>query len=100
MLNGRGAEFRYREYTKEPLSEDEIRRVLGLLGATPKDVLRTRDAKKAGLSGDETDDELIAAMAETPGLLQRPIGIVEALEGERAVIGRPVENLLSLLEDE
>lgn len=97
MLNEHGAEFRYREYTKEPLTEDEIRRVLGLLDATPTDVLRKRDAKNAGLTGDETDDELIAAMAETPSLLERPIGIVEDPEGDRAVVGRPVENLLSLL---
>ena len=93
MLEERGASYRYREYTKEPLSEDEIRRVLKLLGATPRDVLRNRDAKKAGLTGDESDDELIAAMASTPILLQRPIGVV----GDRAVLGRPVENLLSLL---
>lgn len=93
MLDEHDASYRYREYTKEPLSEDEIRRVLDLLGVEPKAVLRTRDAKKAGLTGDEPDDELIAAMAETPGLLQRPIGVL----GERAVVGRPVENLLSLL---
>ena len=97
MLNEHKAEFRYREYTKEPLSEDEIRRVLGLLDATPRDMLRKRDAKKAGLTGDETDDELIAAMAETPSLLERPIGVLEDAKGERAVVGRPVENLLSLL---
>lgn len=97
MLDEHGAEYRYREYTKEPLNEDEIRRVLGLLGATPKDVLRKRDAKKAGLTGDETDDELITAMAETPSLLERPIGVVGDPDGERAVVGRPVENLLSLL---
>ena len=93
MLEERGASYRYREYTKEPLSEDEIRRVLNLLGTKPRDVLRSRDAKKAGLTGDESDDELVAAMAATPSLLQRPIGVL----GDRAVLGRPVENLLSLL---
>ncbi|MDA8020984.1 MAG: arsenate reductase (glutaredoxin) [Thermoanaerobaculia bacterium] len=96
MLDERGAHYRYREYTREPLSQEELRRVLALLGKTPRDVLRTRDAKKFGLTGDESDDQLIAAMASTPNLLQRPIGVL----GNRAVIGRPVENLLSLLEDE
>lgn len=95
MLDERGAPYRYREYTREPLSEEEIRHLLGLLGAAPKDVLRTRDAKKAGLTGDESDDDLIVAMAATPGLLQRPIGV----RGDRAVLGRPVETLLVLLED-
>jgi arsenate reductase len=82
----------YREYTKEPLSEDEIRAVLAKLGVGPRDVLRSRDAKKHGIEPSLDDDALIAAMAEHPRLLQRPI----AVKGERAALGRPVENLLAL----
>ena len=48
MLKEAEVEFTYREYTKEPLSADEIREVLGKLGMGVKDVLRARDAKKAG----------------------------------------------------
>tara|TARA_B110000037_G_scaffold174526_1_gene198774 strand:- start:1065 stop:1250 length:186 start_codon:yes stop_codon:yes gene_type:complete len=58
-----------------------------------KDVLRSRDAKKAGLTGEETPDQLINLMVENPRLVQRPIGIV----GEKAVIGRPPELLLGLV---
>lgn len=94
MLNDRGVAFTYREYTKDPLSVDELRAVLGKLGVGPRDVLRHADATKAGLTGDETDEELIAAMADNPRLLQRPIGVV----GDRAALGRPVVDLLSLLE--
>ena len=96
MLNEKGAEFRYREYTKEPLSADELRDVLGKLGLRPGDVLRKRDAayKAAGLTGDESDEALIAHMATHPTLLQRPIGVL----GDRAALGRPVENLLALLD--
>ena len=94
MLKEHGAQHTYREYTKDVLGEDELREVLGKLDMGPRDVLRSRDAKKAGLSGAESDDELIALMAENPRLLQRPIGIL----GERAELGRPVENLLRLLE--
>ena len=92
MLNEHDISHTYREYTKEPLSLDEIRDVLRKLGCGPRDVLRGRDAKKAGLSGSESDDELIALMADNPRLLQRPIGIV----GDKAAVGRPPENLLSL----
>ncbi len=92
MLNEHDISHTYREYTKEPLSADEIRDVLTKLGCGPRDVLRGRDAKKAGLSGSESDDELIALMADNPRLLQRPIGIV----GDKAAVGRPPENLLSL----
>jgi arsenate reductase len=56
-------------------------------------VLRKRDAAKAELRGDESDDELISLMADNPRLLQRPIGVV----GAKAVVGRPVENLLTIV---
>jgi len=95
LLKEKGAEFRYREYTKEPLSAAEIREVLGKLGVGPQVVLRKRDKayKAAGITGEESDEALIALMAEHPTLLQRPIGVL----GDRAALGRPVENLLTLL---
>jgi len=93
LLKDHGVEFTYREYTKQPLSVAELRDVLGKLGLGPKDVLRSRDAKKAGLDGSESDDDLIAAMAGNPRLLQRPIGVL----GGKAAVGRPVENLLEIL---
>ena len=67
--------------------------MLGKLGCGPREVLRTRDANKAGLTGAESDAELIGLMAENPRLLQRPIGVV----GDKAVVGRPIEALLELL---
>ena len=93
MLTERGVEHTYREYTQEPLDEAELRDVFAKLGCGPRDILRKRDATKAGLSGEETDDELIALMADNPRLVQRPIGIV----GDKAVVGRPAEALLDLL---
>ena len=93
MLEQEGISHTYREYTKEPLKTSEIRSILKKLGCGPRAVLRTRDAKKAGLSGHETDDQLIDLMAENPRLLQRPIGIV----GDKAVVGRPPEELLSII---
>lgn len=95
MLNERGIDFEYREYTKDPLDEAEIRDVLAKLGMQAKDVLRKRDkaTKELGLTGDEGDDVIIPHMAKNPGMLQRPIGVV----GDKAVVGRPVENLLELV---
>ena len=93
MLDEHGIEFTYREYRKDPLTRDELSDVLGKLGVGPREVLRGRDAKKLGLSGDESDDQLLDLMAEHPTLLQRPIGVV----GKRAAIGRPAENLLELV---
>ena len=92
MLDQKGIEYRYREYNREPLSEKEIRGVLRKLGLQPREVLRKNDL---GFTGDEPDRELIAAMASHPTLLQRPIGVL----GDRAVVGRPPERLLELLEE-
>ena len=92
MLNEKGIEHRYREYTREPLSESEIRDVLRKLGLRPRDVLRKNNL---GFTGEEPDDKLIAAMARNPTLLQRPIGVA----GDRAVVGRPPERLLELIGD-
>ena len=63
------------------------------LGMTPRELLRKRDATKAGLSGNETDEDLIRLMVVNPRLLQRPIGVM----GNKAAVGRPVENLLGLV---
>jgi arsenate reductase len=67
--------------------------VVSKLGMTPRELLRKRDATKAGLSGNETDEDLIRLMVGNPRLLQRPIGVM----GNKAAVGRPVENLLGLV---
>jgi len=94
LLEAHGVTYRYREYTEEPLSVAEIRAVLERLGVGPRAVLRKRDKayREQGLTGDETDEQLIGLMAAHPTLLERPIG----LAGERAVLGRPPEKLLEL----
>ena len=94
MLKDNGMEFTYREYKKQPLTEDELRRVLKLLDVPASALLRKRDAfaKENNLTGQESDEVLVPLMAAHPTMLQRPIGV----KGERAVIGRPVENLLAL----
>jgi len=94
LLEEKGIEFTYREYTTNPLSKAELEKVLGYLKLGPKDVLRKNDAayKELGLTGNESDKKLVELMAKHPTLLQRPIGI----KGKKAVVGRPVENLLAL----
>lgn len=93
MLEDKGIAFEYREYKNDPLSRKELEDVLKKLGVGPRDVLRTRDANKLGLSGDESDDALLDLMAENPTLLQRPIGVV----GNKAALGRPPEALLEIV---
>ena len=96
MLDEKAIPYRYREYTRELLTEGEIRGILRLLGISARDLLRTRDPAYAelGLAGEKSDDELIRAMARYPTLIQRPIGRLP----RKAVLGRPPERLLELIE--
>ena len=68
-------------------------------GLRPRELLRTSEPvyRELGLGKRElSDDEIIRLMVEHPDLLQRPI--VE--RGDRAVLGRPTENIKALLERE
>ena len=59
-------------------------------------LLRTGEAEYAQLGLDDptvTDDRVIAAMAEHPRLIERPVFVHEG----RAVIARPPERVLELL---
>ncbi len=92
MLKAHDVEYHYRDYVEEPLKKGELKKVLAMLDVGPRDVLRKRDAKKHGLTGDETNAQLITLMAAHPTLLERPIGVLSG----RAVLGRPIEALLEL----
>jgi arsenate reductase (glutaredoxin) len=97
LLRERGATPEVREYLKDPPTESELAEVLSKLGIPARALIRTgEDEYKAlGLSDmGLTEQELIAAMAAHPRLIERPVVIV----GERAALGRPPEAALSLLE--
>jgi len=75
-----------------------LRELVKKMGIKPRALLRTSEAvyRELGLGKNElSDDELIALMVMHPDLIQRPI--VE--RGDRAVLGRPPENIKSLLDD-
>jgi len=96
ILAERGVEANYLEYLREPPSIDELRRVLTMLGTDdPRAICRTGEAKWAELGLDTaTDYEVLAALAANPALIERPIVIV----GDRAVVARPPERVLELLD--
>ncbi|MEM6543667.1 MAG: ArsC/Spx/MgsR family protein [Pseudomonadota bacterium] len=78
----------------ERLSEQELRDIAKKMGkVSPREFLRAKDAEKFGLAETASDDEVFAAMAEEPKLIQRPIGI----NGRKAVLGRPNDRLLSIV---
>ena len=96
LLRESGIPFEKVNYYVEPLSRKKLTELLRKMKLKPRDLLRKGEAvyKELGLANDEfSDSELIALMIEHPDLLQRPI--VE--RGDRAVLGRPTENVKALL---
>lgn len=96
LLQEAGVEVTVRKYTTSTgkLSLEEIRDLARKMGdVSPRVFLREKDAIKIGLPETATDEEVFAAMAENPRLIQRPIGI----KGDKAVLGRPNERLLEIL---
>jgi arsenate reductase len=96
LLRESGVSFEKVNYYIEPLTRKKLTELLGKMKLTPRDILRTSEPiyRELGLGkGEFTDDKIISLMIQHPDLIQRPI--VE--RGNRAVLGRPIENVKSLL---
>jgi arsenate reductase len=96
LLRESGVAFEKVNYYVEPLSKKKLTELVRKMGIKPRELLRKSEPvyKQLGLANREvSDSELIALMVEHPDLLQRPI--VE--RGDRAVLGRPTENVKELL---
>ena len=96
LLRESGVSFEKVNYYTAPLSKKKLNELLRKMKLTPRDLLRTSEPiyRELGLGkGDFTDDEIVSLMIKYPDLIQRPI--VE--RGNRAVLGRPTENVKALL---
>jgi arsenate reductase len=96
LLHEKGVEPEIVEYLKTPPDAATLRRLLGLLKLQPRDLMRRKEPeyKELGLdNSDLSDDELISAMVTHPKLIERPI----AVSGRKAALGRPPEDVLSIL---
>jgi arsenate reductase (glutaredoxin) len=93
-LEERGVKPRIVEYLKTPPDVAELKRLLKLLGLSPRQLLRKKEAAEAGLDKPSLSDaELIAGMVKHPIVIERPI----VVSGERAALGRPPEAVLKIL---
>ena len=96
LLRESGIPFEKVNYYIEPLTKKKLTELVRKMNVKPRELLRKSEPiyKELGLANDEfSDSELIGLMIEHPDLLQRPI--VE--RGDRAVLGRPIENVKELL---
>ena len=82
------------EYLKTSFDEVVLYDLLKKLGKKAHEIVRTKEEVYAQLelAVDSTEEEIIAAIIKYPVLLERPI----VVKGDRAVIGRPPENIKTL----
>jgi arsenate reductase len=96
LLEARGLTPTVVRYLETPLSAAQIKALLGKLGISARELLRSGEEEYKTLNladASLSEQHLIDAIAAHPKLMERPILEV----GDKAVIGRPPENVLELL---
>lgn len=96
FLRARGVEPDIVEYLETPPSAEQFREILAKLSLGPRDVIRKGEKIYKQLELADTklsDTALITAMVGNPILIERPI----VVNGEKAALGRPPENVLDIL---
>jgi arsenate reductase len=94
LLRSRGVEPTIIEYLKTPPSAAELKKLLAMLGLKPRQLLRAKEAREAGIAADKLDEPaLIAAMVANPVVIERPI----VVNGGKAALGRPPEAVTAIL---
>jgi arsenate reductase (glutaredoxin) len=95
LLRDSGQEVEVVEYLKHAPSAEELKQVLQKLQLKPEQLLRKGEKlyKEQFAGKQHTDEEWIRIMSENPVLIERPV----VVKGDKAVIGRPPENVKTLL---
>ncbi len=96
LLEEKGIQPQVVLYLDTPPGTDELKALVAKLGfASARELMRTKEDeyKAQQLAKVEDEDALLAAMAATPKLIERPI----VVNGEQARLGRPPEQVLEIL---
>ncbi len=96
ILNEKDIDTEIVLYLENPPSVKEVASILQKLGLSSRDIIRKGEEEYKLLNIKDqslTENELIALMSENPKLIERPI----VVKDDKAIIGRPPENVLSLL---
>jgi arsenate reductase len=95
LLENSGASFEVIKYLETPPSEQELKQILTCLNLSPENLIRKNEPiwKENYKHKIFSDEELIQIMLKHPKLIERPI----VIKGDRAIIGRPPENVNTIL---
>jgi arsenate reductase len=99
ILEERGADIEVIEYLKELPTAADLERIVDAIPDPPAALVRKdKRFKELGLDeGDyETKEQVVAVLLEHPELMERPV--VFSVSGDRALICRPSEKVLDLLD--
>jgi arsenate reductase len=88
-LQQHGIEHEVVEYLLNPLTVEELRQLVRMLGIAPSSLIRVADFKRLGLSPTSDYEKLLELLAAHPVIMDRPIIVA----GNEARIGRPIETL-------
>lgn len=90
-----GEDFEIVDYMKDPLTKKDLEQIVKKHNIKPIELVRKNETIwKENFKGKTlTDDEIVEALANNPKLIERPIVVMD----EKAVIGRPPENIKNLL---
>ena len=96
LLDEKGVEAEVVKYLDTPPTKEELKKMLKMLGISAREMMRTKEDiyKELDLKNENDEEKLIEAMVENPKLIERPIVIKDG----RAAIGRPIENIIELLD--
>lgn len=98
ILRERGVACDVIEYLKTPIDRAGLERILALLGGPPAALVRNdKRFAELGLRAADytTREQVVALLLEHPELMERPV----VIRGGRAVIARPSERVLELLDE-
>ena len=95
LLEEKGVEAEVVKYLDTPPTKEELKELLKMLGISARELMRTKEAiyKELKLKEEMDEEKLIEAMVANPKLIERPVVIKDG----KAVIGRPIENIIELL---
>lgn len=97
LIEAQGVTPRVVLYLEAPPSAEDLDGILVKLGVEPQAIVRKGEDlyKELGLAGQALNrQEWLKVLAAHPKLIERPI----VVRGDRAVIGRPPENVNALLD--
>lgn len=95
ILEDSGQDFKIIKYLDDSPSQEGLKIIIKKLGIKPIDLIRKQEKiwKENFKTKDLSDSEIIKALHDFPKLIERPI----VINGEKAIIGRPPEDIKGIL---